>query len=56
MKMDENGHLNNAADFVKNVNLVNVQKFGQNSEMWTQFQNLLKILKFGPNSEIQLKF
>ena len=50
--MDENGLPNNAADFVKNVNLVKFLKFGQISEIWSTFRNLVKTQKCGRNSEI----
>ena len=50
--MDKNGLPNNAADFVKNVNLVKFLKFEQISEIWSTFKNLVKIQKCGRNSEI----
>ena len=51
--MDENGLPNNAADFVKNVNLVKFLKFEQISEILSTFKNLVKIQKCGCNSESQ---
>ena len=51
--MDKNGLPNNAADFVKNVNLVKFLKFWQITEIWSTFKNLVKIQKCGRNSEIQ---
>ena len=51
--MDKNGLPNNAADFVKNVNLVKFLKFAQISEIWSTFRNLVKTQKCGRNSEIQ---
>ena len=54
--MDENGLPNNAADFVKNVNLVKFLKFGHHSEIQSKFRNVVPIQKFRKNSEIWSKF
>ena len=61
--MDKNGFPNNAANFVKNLNLVKFLKFGQYSEIESKFRNMVaiqkfgerKILKFGQHSENWLK-
>ena len=37
-------------------NLVEILKFGRDSEIWSRFWNLVEILKFGGNSEIWLRF
>ena len=53
--VDENALPNNTADFVKNVKLVKILTFSQNSDIWVKFWNLVEILKFAWSSEIFLK-
>ena len=53
--MDKNGLPNNAADFVKNVNLVKFLKFGQHSEIQSKLRNVVAIQKFSKKSENCLK-